>query len=54
MKPKKQTDRDDERPDAWRRFEQAVDIALHTRPSHKAVEEKPQRKKIKKPHVERA
>jgi hypothetical protein len=44
MKPKKQA-KDDERPDAWQRFERAVDIALHTRPAHKSV--KPRRKKKK-------
>jgi hypothetical protein len=50
MKPKKQTDANDERPDAWQRFEQAVDAALHTRPSHKvATAQKPRRKKPKNP-----
>ena len=26
---------DDARPDAWERFERAVDAALHTRPKHR-------------------
>ena len=50
MKRKKQTHEDDERPDAWQRFEQAVDVALHTPPSHKATAaQKQRRKKPKKP-----
>jgi hypothetical protein len=51
VKPKKQIDADDERPDAWQRFEQAVDVALHTRPSHKAATAQKSRRKKPKKHV---
>jgi hypothetical protein len=48
MKVKKPTLDDDERPDAWQRFERAVDIALHTRPTHKEAQSGRRRKKSKK------
>lgn len=35
MKEKKPLSETEELPDAWNRFERAVDIALHTRPKHK-------------------
>jgi hypothetical protein len=36
---------DDVRPDAKRRFEMAVDVALHTRPMHRKAKPTPSRPK---------
>ena len=38
---------DDVRPDAQKRFERAVDVALHTRPMHRTAKKKPSPKKRK-------
>jgi hypothetical protein len=35
-------------PDAWQRFERAVDVALHTAPKHRESKGKPTPKETKK------
>ena len=35
-KDHKNPESDDQRPDAWERFERAVDAALHTPPKHRS------------------